>query len=322
MRPFAETSAIQSFPWGVLVGYGPMSMTIRACRGGVSPPELLMEAGRVAIRALEEVASYLELVRMPTAEIRLDAVTLPPVVRRMVESTGLVAAQELTPLAAVAGAASDAVADFLWAEGATRVIVDNGGDIAIRLGEEEEVKVGIVTGPEGGHPSHILVLRGRVGRSFGVATSGLGGRSLTKGIAQTATALARCAALADAAATIIGNATFVPHPQVWRIKASMLDPNTDIPSEMVVTRVGSLPDDVVKEALRRGLKRATSLREGECIIGAIIAVMDEVAVGPGLEDFFIISRSPSTSPTPLGSEGMGSLLPSLSTVTKEVIGCR
>jgi hypothetical protein len=46
-----------------------------------------------------------------------------------------------TPLAAVAGATADMVADFLLETGATNIVVNNGGDISIRLREGERQKL-------------------------------------------------------------------------------------------------------------------------------------------------------------------------------------
>ena len=110
-------------------------------------------------------------------------------------------------MAAVAGTIADATADFLAESGLTRVIVNNGGDVAVRLAEGEKVSVGIRPDVNRPRVSHRLLLAPEMDIG-GVCTSGLGGRSFTRGIASAATVFANRAAIADAAATAVANATF------------------------------------------------------------------------------------------------------------------
>ena len=76
----------------------------------------------------------------------------------MIRACKKMEARDLTPLAAVAGASSDVVADFLIAKGGTKIIVDNGGDIAIRLKGDEQARVGIKTEVDARRPSYLLVI--------------------------------------------------------------------------------------------------------------------------------------------------------------------
>ena len=63
----------------------------------------------------------------------------------------------------------------------------------------------------------------------GIATSGCHGRSFSLGIADAVTVLARTAAQADAAATIIANAVDLPdHPAIIRARRSDLQPDSDL----------------------------------------------------------------------------------------------
>jgi len=75
----------------------------------------------------------------------------------------------------------------------------------------------------------------------GIATSGWGGRSFSLGIADSATVLARNAAEADAAATIVANAVNADHPAIERRPAPDLDPDSDLGDLLVTTHVGPLP---------------------------------------------------------------------------------
>ena len=63
----------------------------------------------------------------------------------------------------------------------------------------------------------------------GIATSGWRGRSFSLGIADAVTVLARTAAEADAAATLIANAVDLPgHPAIARAPAVTLQADTDL----------------------------------------------------------------------------------------------
>jgi len=115
----------------------------------------------------------------------------------------------------------------------------------------------------------------------GVATSGWRGRSFSLGIADAATVLARDGASADAAVTLIANAVNVEHPAITRACASDLDENTDLGDRLVTTDVGSLPGDLVAEALARGASRAGEMVREEKIFGAVLVLQGHVRViGP------------------------------------------
>lgn len=258
----------------VLVDYGPMHMLITVKEGPRPLTELAREGGAVAMRVLGEIARCLPVIRRKAHEIEVEQ-ALPEVVRRMVEATRKMEQPDLTPLAAVAGAASDVVADFLLSRGGTKIIVDNGGDIAIRLRAGEAVRVGVKTDILARNPSHLLTIDAGMGIG-GIATSGLGGRSLTKGIASAATVLSANATLSDAAATVVGNDTVTEAPQITRALAEEIYPDTDLAGEWVTMRVGRLSPEKVEEALGNGLRKARSLFRKGSLFGALVAVQGEV----------------------------------------------
>lgn len=73
-----------------------------------------------------------------------------------------------------------------------RAVANNGGDIAVRLADGQNLKLGVVYDLAAGTVSRTVCLTNRSGVG-GVATSGLGGRSLTTGIASGVTVFsARC----------------------------------------------------------------------------------------------------------------------------------
>jgi ApbE superfamily uncharacterized protein (UPF0280 family) len=270
-----RTSNIQTFSNGaVLVDYGPMRMFISVFESGKPLVNLAKEGARVAIGALEDLARFLPTIKRKAQGLE-DENSYPDVVGRMIESTKKMEEPDLTPLAAVAGTTSDVVADFLYSQGGTKIIVDNGGDIAVRLREGEVARVGVKTDIAATRPTYLILIDSTMGIG-GVATSGLGGRSFTKGIASAATVLSQSASLADAAATVIGNFTHVEDPSIERSLAESIYPDTDIAGEWVTTEVGRLSQEKVEGALRNGLSKAYSICRKGFIKAALVVVKDQV----------------------------------------------
>jgi hypothetical protein len=258
----------------VLVDYGPIHMFISAFENGKPIVALAEDGAHFAMKGLEDLARFLPLLKKKSEGLEVkDA--FPDVVRRMIEATKKMEEPDLTPLAAVAGTASDVVADFIFGKGGTKIIVDNGGDIAIRLREGEVARVGVKTEIDAKRPTYLISIDSRIGIG-GVATSGLGGRSFTKGIASAATILSGTASFSDAAATVIGNFTNVEDDNIARALAEEIYPDTDIAGEWVTTKVGELAQEKVEEALNRGLSKAYSICQKGLIHGALIALQGQV----------------------------------------------
>jgi len=105
-------------------------------------------------------------------------------------------------MAAVAGAVAEAVGEALLAE-TDQVIVENGGDIFLWTTRPRVVAVYAGDSPLTGK---IGLRVGRVEQPLGLCTSsGTVGHSLSFGKADAAIVLAETAAMADAAATALGN---------------------------------------------------------------------------------------------------------------------
>ena len=113
--------------------------------------------------------------------------------------------------------------------------------------------------------------------------SGWHGRSFSFGIADSVTVLARDAAGADAAATLVTNAVDLPgHPEVGRAPARALDPDSDLGDRPITVSVGRLAPDEVAAALARGRSRAEAMRADGLIRGAALVLRGEAAaVGDG-----------------------------------------
>ena len=266
-----ENNRIQTLPNGtILVDYGPMRMFISVSENGKPLFDLAEEGARMAMQVLEDLAKFLTIIKKKSLKLEVEE-AFPDVVRRMIETTKKMEEPDLTPLAAVAGTASDVVADFIFSKGGTKIIVDNGGDIAIRLREGEGARVGIKTEIDAKHPAYLFTIDSTMGIG-GVATSGLGGRSFTKGIASAATVLSETASFSDAAATVIGNFTNIEDREVSRSLAEKIYPDTDIAGEWITVKVGRLREEKIEKALTNGLSKANLICEKGWIKGAFVAL--------------------------------------------------
>ena len=168
-------------PW-VLAQWGPMTMKVGAWKGRSPVPELAERGARCALPRLQEVADHLPLLRVKARRLKITP-NLPQVVAAMIEAAQRVGDPDLTPLSAVAGAIAEGGAEATASQGADRVVVENGGDIALHLADGQQIEVGVRPRVGDGRVMFKLRLKESMGLR-GVATSGLGGRSLTKGVAE------------------------------------------------------------------------------------------------------------------------------------------
>src|ERR1700731_1380854 len=146
------------------------------------------------VTVLDELCSELPLLR---EQVRFGGREPSGIVARRMLAAVVPYAEEnfITPMAAVAGrvaeeilAAMTAVADL------SRAYVNDGGDIALHIGSEEQFVVGMVDLPE--RPTLIGSLFGSMTLDAnqpvrGIATSGWRGRSFSLGIADAVTIVAR-----------------------------------------------------------------------------------------------------------------------------------
>jgi ApbE superfamily uncharacterized protein (UPF0280 family) len=263
----------------VMAECGPMKLVISAFVGKVPQPEMAKRAAEESFKFLERVARLRILLGKRYIEVPENLEDSLAV--KMIRSVSNVGDEDLTPMAAVAGTIGDAVADFLINRGMTKVVVDNGGDVAVRLLGDASVTVGIRPDIATQEISNVIALDSQ-SPSWGVTTSGLGGRSLTRGIASAATVIARNASLADAAATAIANASFVEDERVIQRPAEEIDPETDIKGLPVTINVKPLSEETKTMGVSRAMERAKELIKKDIIFGAYVAVQGKVA----MTDFF------------------------------------
>ena len=260
------------------IQHGPTDLIIDAD----GPQRLdLFETALDAMRdVLGVLADELPLLRAPW-----DAAQQPsgPVARRMHDACHLAEGSFVTPMAAVAGAIADHVLAVMMqnraAATATKISVNNGGDIAFWTGDGAITRAAIA-GPDFGS----LTLHGPTGWR-GMATSGHGGRSLSPGIADSVTVLADCAALADVAATLIAGAVDCPGAAtgIERQPACEIDPDSDLGSRPVTVGVPPLGTAQIMDALAAGQAMTRRMMRTGRIAGAVLELQGQIAV-VGLDD--------------------------------------
>jgi uncharacterized protein len=195
-----------------------------------------------------------------------------PVARRMAEAAFPHRAVFVTPMVAVAGAVAEAVlAAMVEAAPLRRAFVNNGGDIALHLTQGEHIDIGVVRSLADARPEARMRIEAR-SAVRGIATSGRHGRSFSLGIADAVTVLARRAADADAAATLIANAVDVRDAAVTRRPARELDPDSDLQELAVTVGVGPLGDAKVAAALASGRAAAEAMIASGLIEGALLSL--------------------------------------------------
>lgn len=175
----------------------------------------------------------------------------------------------ITPMAAVAGAVAEDVLARMVGPGIARAYANNGGDIALHLAAGEQLVCALAQG------GSVTVKAAQPVR--GIATSGWRGRSWSLGIADAVTVLARTAAMADAAATMIANAVDLPgHDAVKRRPAAELQAESDLGQRLVTVSVGFLSAAEVDRALEAGLAAARRFAARGLIEGAALFLQGSV----------------------------------------------
>ena len=253
--------------------HGPIDLIIGADGAKGSRVLAFTAATKRFESVLQELVCELDLLRTPLTK---DA-TRPKghIANRMHRATQPYYYTFITRMAAVAGSVADTIlAAMVSAVPMSRAYVNNGGDIAIHLtpGTEFEMAMGTYNGQNLGR----ITISHDQGIG-GVATSGRHGRSLSMGIADSVTALASCAAKADAAATLIANAVDLPnHPQILRRAANLIDPDSDLGQRPVVTGYEPLSDQDIMKALDSGERFARAMQTRGNILGAALFLNEDM----------------------------------------------
>jgi uncharacterized protein len=260
---------------------GPIDLIVEAVGSKADVREAYEAAARRFSGLLDQLCEELAELRMAA---RPEGCSLRgAVARRMHDAVAPFAAEQfITPMAAVAGAvAEEILGAMLNAAPLDRAYVNNGGDIALHLADGQRFSIGLMDRPDRQGVMRMMVVDSR-DPARGIATSGRHGRSFSLGIADAVTVLARSAAQADAAATVIANAVDLPgHPGIARCPANEVQPDSDLGARLVTRDVGQLSDREVAAALEAGAARARELLASGLIEGAILRLSGAASVvGP------------------------------------------
>ncbi len=270
--------------------HGPIDIVI----GATGDAAMVRQAHQAAWQRFETVLQ--ELVgELPTLRQAIpceappvlgDEILKGSVAQRMWNACAPYRAGFITPMAAVAGSVAQELIASYVRPGVDRAWVNNGGDIALHLTPGQSLRVGLFAdlahwetalndvfsdseGAEG------LATDAQCEISFdmpvrGIATSGWRGRSFSLGIADSVTVLAKTAAMADAAATVIANAVNVAHPGIVRRPACDIRDDSDLGAMLVTVDVPRLGNDQVRRALAEGQRQAETLAARGLIESAVL----------------------------------------------------
>jgi uncharacterized protein len=257
---------------------GPIDLIVEASGSEANVRAAYDAAARRFTGLLDELCSELSMLRQAADPAR--CLLQGAVARRMHAAVVPFAPEHfITPMAAVAGAvAEEILGAMLQAARLARAYVNNGGDIALHLGDGECFTVGLMD-----RPDHHGLMRTMIidadDPTRGIATSGRHGRSFSLGIADAVTVLAWTASQADAAATIIANAVDLPgHPAIIRCPAHDLQPDSDLGARLVTRDVGELSAGEIEDALEAGAVCARRLLAAGLIDGAALRLQGETVV--------------------------------------------
>lgn len=262
--------------------HGPIDLIVGADGAPAERARAREAAAACFETVLPSLVMELPLLRAPLG--RLRPWLAGPVARRMLDACWPHRAAFITPMAAVAGAVADHVlAAMTAASRLDRAYVNNGGDIAFHVSPGHALRCGVVA--DLAAPAIVgtmlldaaLPVRGLA--TSGRACKGRGGRSFSFGIADAVTVLARDAAAADAAATLVANVVDLPgHPRIERVPADTIDPDSDLGSRRITWDVGPLSPAEIDSALESGRARAESLRQAGLLWGAVLVLRGRTAV--------------------------------------------
>lgn len=235
--------------------HGPIDLVIEAWGDPAEVRVSYEQAWKRFQDVLDALVSELPLLRSPLGTAR--PLARGPVAQRMVAAVWPHREVFITPMAAVAGSVADEMLEaMLVGRRLEKAYVNDGGDIALHVTAGETLTSGIV----GDIANPALNATITLDAPCGIATSGWRGRSQSLGIADAVTVLARTAAEADAAATLLANAVNIEHPAISRLPAWRVKEDSDLGVLPVTVEVGLLPEEAVEAALDSGLEVARAMR--------------------------------------------------------------
>ncbi len=260
--------------------HGPMDIIIGATGDASALKDAHAKAWQRFQYILQELVQELPLLRR---SVQGACPVHGPIAQRMWLACKPYQLSFITPMAAVAGSVAQELLQFYQAEGIQRAWINNGGDIALHLTDNESIRVGLYANLKKLSAEQLqngITLDGqleiRSGSPVrGVATSGWRGRSFSLGIADSVTVLARTAAEADAAATVIANAVNIQDTRIVRRPACDIKDDSDLGDRLVTVDVQPLPPELTQSALAAGLACALTLIAQGLICSAVLVCQNQ-----------------------------------------------
>lgn len=246
---------------GTFIQIGPANLVVNVKKNGKN----LKEAEEGCVEKIKEIFAELtmfkDMLKLKACYLNLNNKKIPDVIFKTVSSAKFIDEKELTPMSAVAGAVAETVLEWIKDKFEYETItVNNGGDIAIDFNDRISLQVANL--------KKFLIVNNSI---KGIATSGFGGISLSKGIADNVTVFAKSASIADAAATLIANNVRLEKcNSVDYCFAEEIIDNCDIEGELVVKDIKKISDNEIIYALKNGLRYAEKLVNDNKIFGAIL----------------------------------------------------
>ena len=274
--------------------HGPIDIVLQLVGDASACHDALQRTWQRFESVLPELVSELPLLRQPIANVQKHSFQ-GEVARSMWQVTHDMAWATadgfVTPMAAVAGSVAQTLLPCLAQDGVQKAYVNNGGDMALHLQENQHWRIGVVSDLQKALQADLsmdLISDGQfvIDHSMpvrGVATSGWRGRSFSLGIADSVTVLAATAAQADVAATLIANAVNLDHPAIVRRPANSLRDDTDLGDRLVTVDVPRLPPALVDQALQLGLDCALAMQARGQVFAAFVCCQGQMAVAQPLE---------------------------------------
>ena len=168
----------------------------------IADPEYIPVAEKAVHEARNQIENYISqhpYFGSSHAPVNVEP-SAPNIIQRMAEASQQVG---VGPMASVAGTIAEYAVKETVAKGASHVIFDNGGDIAMYL--EHPIVAGIYTGSRGSNGLGLRITQTKT--MLGLCTSSATvGHSLSYGKTDASIIYSEDVALADAAATALGNA--------------------------------------------------------------------------------------------------------------------
>ena len=263
--------------------HGPTNIVIEAL--GIDKSLAYLNAKNYFETLLEELVLDLTLLKK---EVVLNRKFNNKISQSMQDATERFIPSFITPMAAVAGSIADNILKVLIDDThLEKAYVNNGGDISFYLNENQTMK-----GSLAAIPNMITEIKHK-NSSRGIATSGWRGKSFSRGIADSVTVLANNAAIADAAATMIGNAVDIyDHPNIKKKPANFIYEDSDLNNLLVTVEVGKLTKIEIKKALKNGYQTAIEYVQKDLINAALIQLSDYFCiVQKNSTDLNIINKS-------------------------------